>query len=149
MHFLPMEYQTTTTIQNGILVLPNAPSTKSSVTEIIQVLHNVEASSDAILAQMQFLTRGLCQNNFMAREMPCIGDILALHLIACAGIETPPCQFCTFYVNNRHISEHGNRYLRKTSYGVMHKSAGDPAFTVIEKKRRGEVGQGCHDCGTE
>ena len=36
------------TAQNGIPVLPNAPSTQIVITEAIRVLHTVEASRDAI-----------------------------------------------------------------------------------------------------
>ena len=143
------------TAQNGIPVLPNAPSTQIVITEAIRVLHTVEASRDAILTQMQALAKTLPEYS-LVREMPCIGDTLAPRLIAeigdvrrfhskraliaYAGIDAPPYQSGKFRANNRHISKRGNRYLRKTGYEVMqsyvmHKPANDPIFTFIEKKR--------------
>lgn len=143
------------TAQNGIPVLPNAPSTQIVITEAIRVLHTVEASRDAILTQMQALAKTLLEYS-LVREMPCIGDTLAPRLIAeigdvrrfhskraliaYAGIDAPPYQSGKFCANNRHISKRGNRYLRKTEYEVMqsyvmHKPANDPIFTFIEKKR--------------
>ena len=143
------------TAQNGIPVLPNAPSTQIVITEAIRVLHTVEASRDAILIQMQALAKTLPEYS-LVREMPCIGDTLAPRLIAeigdvrrfhskraliaYAGIDAPPYQSGKFCANNRHISKRGNRYLRKTGYEVMqsyvmHKPANDPIFTFIEKKR--------------
>ena len=143
------------TAQNGIPVLPNAPSTQIVITEAIRVLHTVEASRDAILTQMQALAKTLPEYS-LVREMPCIGDTLAPRLIAeigdvrrfhskraliaYAGIDAPPYQSGKFCANNRHISKRGNRYLRKTGYEVMqsyvmHKLANDPIFTFIEKKR--------------
>ena len=143
------------TAQNGIPVLPNAPSTQSVIAEAIRVLHTVEASRDAILTQMQALAKTLPEYS-LVREMPCIGDTLAPRLIAeigdvrrfhskraliaYAGIDAPPYQSGKFRANNRHISKRGNRYLRKTGYEVMqsyvmHKPANDPIFTFIEKKR--------------
>ena len=141
------------TAQNGIPVLPNAPSTQIVITEAIRVLHTVEASRDAILTQMQALAKTLPEYS-LVREMPCIGDTLAPRLIAeigdvrrfhskraliaYAGIDAPPYQSGKFRANNRHISKRGNRYLRKTGYEVMqsyvmHKPANDPIFTFIEK----------------
>ena len=143
------------TAQNGIPVLPDAPSTQIVITEAIRVLHTVEASHDAILTQMQALAKTLPEYS-LVREMPCIGDTLAPRLIAeigdvrrfhskraliaYAGIDAPPYQSGKFRANNRHISKRGNRYLRKTGYEVMqsyvmHKPANDPIFTFIEKKR--------------
>ena len=143
------------TAQNGIPVLPNAPSTQIVITEAIRVLHTVEASRDAILTQMQALAKTLPEYS-LVREMPCIGDTLAPRLIAeirdvrrfhskraliaYAGIDAPPYQSGKFCANNRHISKQGDRYLRKTGYEVMqsyvmHKPANDPIFTFIEKKR--------------
>lgn len=143
------------TAQNGIPVLPNAPSTQIVITEAIRVLHTVETSRDAILTQMQALAKTLPEYS-LVREMPCIGDTLAPRLIAeigdvrrfhskraliaYAGIDAPPYQSGKFRANNRHISKRGNRYLRKTGYEVMqsyvmHKPANDPIFTFIEKKR--------------
>ena len=143
------------TAQNGIPVLPNAPSTQIVITEAIRVLHTVEASRDTILTQMQALAKTLPEYS-LVREMPCIGDTLAPRLIAeigdvrrfhskraliaYAGIDAPPYQSGKFSANNRHISKRGNRYLRKTGYEVMqsyvmHKPANDPIFTFIEKKR--------------
>ena len=143
------------TARNGIPVLPNAPSTQSVITEAIRVLHAVEAYRDVILAQMQTLAKTLPEYS-LVREMPCIGDTLAPHLIAeigdvrrfhnkraliaYAGIDAPPYQSGKFCANNRHISKRGNRYLRKTGYEVMqsyvmHKPTDDPVFTFIEKKR--------------
>ena len=69
------------TAQNGIPVLPNAPSTQIVITEAIRVLHTVEASRDAILTQMQALAKTLPEYS-LVREMPCIGDTLAPRLIA-------------------------------------------------------------------
>ena len=141
------------TAQNGIPVLPNAPSTQIVITEAIRVLHTVEASRDAILTQMQALAKTLPEYS-LVREMPCIGDTLAPRLIAeigdvrrfhskraliaYAGIDAPPYQSGKFCANNRHISKRGNRYLRKTGYEVMqsyvmHKPANDSIFTFIEK----------------
>ena len=60
------------TAQNGIPVLPNAPSTQIVITEAIRVLHTVEASRDAILTQMQALAKTLPEYP-LVREMPCIG----------------------------------------------------------------------------
>ena len=141
------------TAQNGIPVLPDAPSTQIVITEAIRVLHTVEASRDAILTQMQALAKTLPEYS-LVREMPCIGDTLAPRLIAeigdvrrfhskraliaYAGIDAPPYQSGKFSANNRHISKRGNRYLRKTGYEVMqsyvmHKPANDPIFTFIEK----------------
>ena len=143
------------TAQNGIPVLPDAPSTQIVITEAIRVLHTVEASRDAILTQMQALAKTLPEYS-LVREMPCIGDTVAPRLIAeigdvrrfhskraliaYAGIDAPPYQSGKFCANNRHISKRGNRYLRKTGYEViqsyvMHKPANDPIFTFIEKKR--------------
>ena len=143
------------TAQNGIPVLPNAPSTQIVITEAVRVLHTVEASRDAILTQMQALAKTLPEYS-LVREMPCIGDTLAPRLIAeirdvrrfhskraliaYAGIDAPPYQSGKFCANNRHISKQGDRYLRKTGYEVMqsyvmHKPANDPIFTFIEKKR--------------
>lgn len=143
------------TAQNGIPVLPNAPSTQIVITEAIRVLHTVEASRDAILTQMQALAKTLPEYS-LVREMPCIGDTLAPRLIAeigdvrrfhskraliaYAGIDAPPYQSGKFCANNRHISKRGNRYLRKIGYEVMqsyvmHKPANDPIFTFIEEKR--------------
>lgn len=95
------------TAQNGIPVLPNAPSTQIVITEAIRVLHTVEASRDAILTQMQALAKTLPEYS-LVREMPCIGDTLAPRLIAeigdvrrfhskraliaYAGIDAPPYQ---------------------------------------------------------
>ena len=59
------------TVQNGIPVLPNAPSTQIVITEAIRVLHIVEASRDTILAQMQALAKTLPEYS-LVREMPCI-----------------------------------------------------------------------------
>ena len=113
----------------GIPVLSNAPSTQIVITEAIRVLHIVEASRDAILAQMQALAKTLPEYS-LVREMPCIGDTLAPRLIAeigdvrrfhskraliaYAGIDAPPYQSGKFCANNRHISRRGNRCLRKT-----------------------------------
>ena len=72
------------TAQNGIPVLPNAPSTQIVITEAIRVLHTVEASRDAILTQMQALAKTLPEYS-LVREMPCIGDTLAPRLIAQIG----------------------------------------------------------------
>ena len=107
------------TAQNGIPVLPNAPSTQIVITEAIRVLHTVEASRDAILTQMQALAKTLPEYS-LVREMPCIGDTLAPRLIAeigdvrrfhskraliaYAGIDAPPYQSGKFCANNRHIS---------------------------------------------
>ena len=57
------------TAQNGIPVLPNAPSTQIVITEAIRVLHTVEASRDAILTQMQALAKTLPEYS-LVREMP-------------------------------------------------------------------------------
>ena len=113
------------TAQNGIPVLPDAPSTQIVITEAIRVLHTVEASRDAILTQMQALAKTLPEYS-LVREMPCIGDTLAPRLIAeigdvrrfhskraliaYAGIDAPPYQSGKFCANNRHISKRGNRY---------------------------------------
>lgn len=118
----------------SIPVLSNAPSTQIVITEAIRVLHIVEASRDAILAQMQALAKTLPEYS-LVREMPCIGDTLAPRLIAeigdvrrfhikraliaYAGIDAPPYQSGKFCANNRHISKRGNRCLRKTGYEVM------------------------------
>lgn len=144
-----------TTAQDGIPILPNAVSTKISVTEAIRVLHNIEASREVILAQMQELAKTLPEYS-LVREMRCIGDTLAPRIIAeigdirrfhskraviaYAGIDAPPYQSGKFNANDRHISKRGNRYLRKTGYEVMqsyvmHKPEGDPVFEFIEKKR--------------
>ena len=133
------------TAQNGIPVLPDAPSTQIVITEAIRVLHTVEASRDAILTQMQALAKTLPEYS-LVREMPCIWDTLAPRLIAEIGdvrrfhSKRAPYQSGKFSANNRHISKRGNRYLRKTGYEVMqsyvmHKLANDPIFTFIEKKR--------------
>lgn len=58
------------TAQNGIPVLPNAPSTQIVITEAIRVLRTVEASRDAILTQMQALAKTLPEYS-LVREMPC------------------------------------------------------------------------------
>ena len=58
--------------QNGIPVLPNAPSTQIVITEAIRVLHIVEASRDTILAQMQSLARTLPEYS-LVHEMPSSG----------------------------------------------------------------------------
>ena len=70
------------TAQNGIPVLPDAPSTQIVITEAIRVLHTAEASRDAILTQM--LAKTLPEYS-LVREMPCIGDTLAPRLIAEIG----------------------------------------------------------------
>ena len=46
-----------TAAQNGIPVLPNSLSTTIAVTEAIRVLHEIEASRNTILAQMQALAK--------------------------------------------------------------------------------------------
>jgi transposase len=141
--------------QNGIPVLPNSLSTKIAVTEAVRVLHEIEVSRNAILAQMQILAKSLPEYS-VVREIPCIGDTLAprliaevgdVHrfhskhaLIAYAGIDAPPYQSGTFNATERHISKRGNRYLRKTGYEVMqsfiqHKPKGDPVYEFIQKKR--------------
>lgn len=67
--------------------------------------------------------------------MNCIGDVLALRiiaeigdvrrfknkhaLIAYAGIDAPPYQSGTFNASERKISKRGNSYLRKTGYEIM------------------------------
>ena len=131
------------TAQNGIPVLPDAPSTQIVITEAIRVLHTAEASHDAILTQMQALAKTLPEYS-LVREMPCIGDVRRFHskraLIAYAGIDAPPYQSGKFRANNRHISKRGNHYLRKTGYEVMqsyvmHRPANDSIFTFIENKR--------------
>ena len=141
--------------QTGIPVLPNSLSTKIAVTEAVRVLHEIEATRNAILAQMQALAKTLPEYS-VVRDMPCIGEVLAPRLIAeigdvrrfhnkhsliaYAGIDAPPYQSGTFNATERHISKRGNRYLRKTGYEVMQsliqrKPEGDPVYEFIQKKR--------------
>ena len=141
--------------QNGIPVLPNSPVTKAVVVEAVRVLHEIEISRDTILSQMQELAKSLPEFSVI-REMPCIGDTLAPRiiaeigdirrfknkhsLIAYAGIDAPPYQSGAFNATERHISERGNSYLRKTGYEIMqcliqHKPIGDPVYDFISKKR--------------
>ena len=141
--------------QNGIPVLPNSQSTKIAVTETVRILHEIEVSRDAILAQMQILAKTLPEYS-VVREMPGIGDTLAPRLIAeigdiryfhnkhaliaYAGIDAPPYQSGTFNATERHISKRGNSYLRKTGYEIMqslikHKPGEDAVFAFIQKKR--------------
>ena len=65
-----------TVAQNGIPVLPNSLSTTIVITEAIRVLHEIEASRNTILSQMQALAKTLPEYQ-VAREMSCIGDVLA------------------------------------------------------------------------
>lgn len=140
---------------NGIPVLPDSLSTTIAVTEAVRVLHEIEASRNVILAQMQSFAKSLPEYQ-VVRDMSCVGNVLAPRLIAeigdirrfrnkhsliaYAGIDAPPYQSGSFNACNRHISKRGNRYLRKTGFEVMqsmlmHKPAEDPVFDFIEKKR--------------
>ena len=90
------------------------------------------------------------------REMPGIGDTLAVRLIAeignvrrfhskravtaYAGIDTPPFESGSFVATNRHITKRGNKYLRKTGFEIMqsklkHKPINDDIYIYILKKR--------------
>lgn len=142
-------------VQNGIPVLPNSSVTKIVVVEAVRMLHEIEASRDTILAQMQDFAKTLPEYS-VVREMPCIGDTLAPRiiaeigdirrfnnkhsLIAYAGIDAPPYQSGAFNAAERHISKRGNSYLRKTGYEIMqsliqHKPINDPVYNFIQKKR--------------
>jgi len=144
-----------TAAQNGIPVLPNSLSTTIAVTEAIRVLHEIEASRNTILTQMQALAKTLPEYQ-VVRGMSCIGDVLAPKLIAeigdirkfrnkhsliaYAGIDAPPYQPGSFNATERHITKRGNRYLRKTGFEIMqsliqHKPADEPVYAFIEKKR--------------
>lgn len=142
-------------VQNSIPVLPNSSVTKIVVVEAVRMLHEIEASRDTILAQMQDFAKTLPEYS-VVREMPCIGDTLAPRviaeigdvrrfrnkhsLIAYAGIDAPPYQSGAFNAAERHISKRGNSYLRKTGYEIMqslikHKPIGNPVYDFICKKR--------------
>lgn len=71
-------------VQNGIPVLMNSLSTTIAVTEYVGVLHEIEISRNAILAQIQSLAKTLPEYQ-VVRGMSCIGDTLALRLIAEVG----------------------------------------------------------------
>ena len=141
--------------QNGIPVLPFTLSTKISVTEAIRLLHQSEATRDTILTQMLELAKTLPEFSIV-REMPGIGDTLAVRLIAeigdvrrfhskravtaYAGIDTPPYESGSFVASNQHITKRGNKYLRKTGFEIMQskrklKSINDDVYLYIQKKR--------------
>ena len=141
--------------QNGIPVLPNSPTAKIVVLEAVRMIHEIEASRNTILTQMQDFAKTLPEYSVI-RDMHCIGDTLTPRiiaeigdirrfknkhsLIAYAGIDAPPYQSGTFNATERHISKRGNSYLRKTGYEIMqsliqHKPIGDPVYDFICKKR--------------
>ena len=141
--------------QNGIPVLPNSPTAKMVVLEAVRMIHEIEASRNTILTQMQNFAKTLPEYS-VVRDMQCIGDTLAPRiiaeigdvrrfknrnaLIAYSGIDTPPYQSGAFNATERHISKRGNSYLRKTGYEIMqslikHKPIGDPVYDFICKKR--------------
>ena len=141
--------------QNGIPVLPNSPTAKMVVLEAVRMIHEIEASRNTILTQMQNFAKTLPEYS-VVRDMQCIGDTLAPRiiaeigdvrrfknrnaLIAYSGIDTPPYQSGAFNAAERHISKRGNSYLRKTGYEIMqslikHKPIGDPIYDFICKKR--------------
>ena len=143
------------TAQNGIPVLPNAPSTQIVITEAIRVLHTVEASRDAILTQMQALAKTLPEYS-LVREMPCIGDTLAPRLIAeigdvrrfsskksliaFAGIEPQPNDSGKVVGNDKGISKVGSAVLRRTLFLIMTvilqtQPQDEPVFQFMNKKR--------------
>ena len=141
--------------QNGIPVLPFTLSSKIAVTEAIRLLHQLETTRNTILAQMLELAKTLPEFSVI-REMPGIGDTLAVRMIAeigdvrrfhskravtaYAGIDTPPYESGTFIASDRHITKRGNKYLRKTGFEIMqsklkHKPADDDVYLYIQKKR--------------
>ena len=143
------------TAQNGIPVLPDAPSTQIVITEAIRVLHTVEASRDAILTQMQALAKTLPEYS-LVREMPCIGDTLAPRLIAeigdvrrfsskksliaFAGIEPQPNDSGKVVGNDKGISKVGSAVLRRTLFLIMTvilqtQPQDEPVFQFMNKKR--------------
>lgn len=141
--------------QNGIPTLPNSQSVKIAVSEAVKLIHSIEESRNTILAQMQDLCNTLPEYS-VVKEMDCIGDTLAPRiiaeigdvrrfknkhsLVAYAGIDAPPYQSGAFHASERHISNRGNSYLRKTGYEIMqslikHKPADNAVYDFIQKKR--------------
>ena len=142
-------------VQNGIPTLPNSPTTKIVILEAIRLLQETEISRDNILSQMKEFAKTLPEYS-LVKEMYGVGDTLAPRiiakigdirhfknkhsLIAYAGIDAPTYQSGKFYATQRHISKHGNKYLRKTGYEIMqsivaHKPENEPVYEFISKKR--------------
>ena len=61
--------------QNGIPVLPNSPTAKIVVLETVRMIHEIEASRNTILTQMQDFAKTLPEYSVI-RDMHCIGDTL-------------------------------------------------------------------------
>lgn len=112
----------------------STPSTKMLVLESIKVLRAINDALSVIVARMRELAKSLPEYE-VVREMPGVGDILALKLIAeigdirrfhngsaliaYAGIDAPPYQSGQFNGTNRKISKRGSRVLRKVGYEVV------------------------------
>lgn len=141
--------------QDGIPVLPCTSTTQLIVTEAAELICELEKTRKTILAQMIAFAKTLPEYS-VVREMSCIGDILAVRviaeigdisrfkskrsLIAYAGIDVPPYQSGKFNATERHITKRGNAYLRQIGFEIaqsyiMHKPEGDPIYGFILKKR--------------
>ena len=141
--------------QDGIPVLPCTSTTQLIVTEAAELICELEKTRKTILAQMTAFAKTLPEYS-VVREMSCVGDILAVRviaeigdisrfkskrsLIAYAGIDVPPYQSGKFNATERHITKRGNAYLRQIGFEIaqsyiMHKPKDDPIYDFILKKR--------------
>lgn len=148
--------------KDGIPVLPFTQSTTIIVQEATKTIHELNATRDIILAQMQEFAKTLPEYSVI-NSMPSLGEILTARviaeigdirkyknkhsLIAFAGIDAPPYQSGSFNAKECHISKRGNAYLRKIGYEIMqsyimHKPIGDPVYDFyLKKKLEGKSGK--------
>lgn len=121
--------------RSGIPTLASStPSTKILTLEAVRILREVNRTLQTILSQMQMIAGSLPEYPIV-RQMPGVGDVLAVRLIAeigdvrrfhsgsalvaYSGVDAPPFQSGQFTARKRSISKRGSPLLRKTGYEVM------------------------------
>ena len=117
--------------------VPSCPSNSSTqliLNKRVVALINLIETTNEIIAKMNEIAKNMDEYKEV-RNMKGVGDRLAPlliaeigdirrfknagSLIAYAGIDSPPYQSGKYEATNRHISKRGNKYLRKTGFGVM------------------------------
>ena len=120
--------------QNTISPRPNNEYSQLAVTNCVAELILLINSTDLIISKMSELASTLPEYDEVIK-MPGVGKKLAPRiiaeigdvrrfnnagcLIAYAGLDAPPYQSGQFESTIRHISKHGNKYLRKAGYEIM------------------------------
>ena len=146
--------------QKTISPRPNNEYVQLSAISCTDALILTIKTTTTIITEMDKLARELpeyevineipgCGKKLTSRVIAEIGDVRrfknAGSIIAYAGLDAPPYQSGQFEATNRHISQRGNKYLRKTGYEVMKsiKSScrldNDLKSYIIKKEKEGKL----------